>query len=49
VLDPMSGSGTTLKKAQELGRNFIGMEISEEYAEKIGKRRIQIAKVPLFV
>ena len=49
VLDCFSGSGTTLKKAQELGRNFIGMEISEDYAEKIGKRRIRIAKVPLFV
>lgn len=31
VLDPMLGSGTTAKMAQQLGRRCIGIEISEEY------------------
>jgi site-specific DNA-methyltransferase (adenine-specific) len=31
VLDPMMGSGTTGKIAKQLKRNFIGIEISEEY------------------
>ncbi len=32
VLDPMCGSGTTCRAAKELERNYIGIEISEEYA-----------------
>lgn len=31
VCDPFLGSGTTAKMAQQLGRRFIGCEISEEY------------------
>ena len=31
VLDPFAGSGTTLKVAKELGRNFVGYEISKSY------------------
>jgi len=31
VLDPFAGSGTTLKVAKELGRNFVGYEISRSY------------------
>jgi len=34
VLDPFAGSGTTLKVAKELKRNFVGYEISKSY-EKI--------------
>lgn len=34
VLDPFAGSGTTLKVAGELNRNFVGYEISKSY-EKI--------------
>ena len=33
VLDPMCGSGTTTKVAKQLGRRFIGMDISEEYCQ----------------
>ncbi len=38
VLDPMCGSGTTCKMAQQLKRNFIGIDISEEYV-KIARER----------
>ncbi len=42
VLDPFAGSGTTLKVAKELGRNFIGYEIYPHYKsvieEKLGER-----------
>ena len=33
VLDPMCGSGTTCKVARELGRNYIGIDISHEYCK----------------
>lgn len=33
VLDPFMGSGTTAKVALEMGRNFIGFEISNKYCE----------------
>jgi site-specific DNA-methyltransferase (adenine-specific) len=39
VLDPMAGSGTTLKMAKKNNRKFIGIEISKEYC-KIAKKRI---------
>jgi site-specific DNA-methyltransferase (adenine-specific) len=38
VFDPMSGSGTTCKMAKLNKRNFIGMEISEEYTNLSLKR-----------
>lgn len=40
ILDPMCGSGTTLKMAQANNRNFIGIEISPEYCE-IARRRLR--------
>jgi len=39
VYDPMSGSGTSLKVAKMLKRNFIGSEIAEEYV-KIANTRL---------
>jgi DNA modification methylase len=33
VLDPMCGSGTTLKMAKLLGRSYIGIDISKDYCE----------------
>lgn len=41
VLDPMNGSGTTTKMAREMGRRFIGIEISAEYCELANKRLAQ--------
>ena len=38
VLDPMCGSGTTCKMAKRLGRNYIGIDVSDEYCEIAEKR-----------
>lgn len=38
VLDPMCGSGTTLRVAKELKRKYIGMDISSEYCAIAEKR-----------
>jgi site-specific DNA-methyltransferase (adenine-specific) len=49
VYDPMAGSGTTLKMAIKLDRNWIGSEISAEYC-KIAMKRIKAErqKITLF-
>jgi DNA modification methylase len=38
VLDPMAGSGTTLKMAKKNNRSYIGIEISQEYIDIINER-----------
>ena len=38
VLDPFGGSGTTLVVAKKLDRNFIGFELSKNYAKRIHDR-----------
>lgn len=40
VFDPMCGSGTTLKMAKKNNRNFIGIDISEEYCN-IARERLK--------
>ncbi len=38
VLDPFGGSGSTLVTAKKLGRQFLGFELSPEYATRIESR-----------
>lgn len=38
VLDPFTGSGTTLAVAKKLGRKFLGYELSAEYAARAQAR-----------
>ena len=44
ILDPMAGSGTTLKMAKLNNRNYIGIEISPEYIDIINKRLLTLTK-----
>ncbi len=46
ILDPFFGSGTTGVVAKKLGRNYIGIELNEDYC-KIAKLRIQAQPKPL--
>jgi site-specific DNA-methyltransferase (adenine-specific) len=43
VLDPFSGSGTSLVAAQVLDRRWLGIELSENYA-KISQTRVDYFK-----
>ncbi|MEZ6046804.1 MAG: site-specific DNA-methyltransferase [Planctomycetaceae bacterium] len=43
VLDPFAGSGTTLAVAKKLDRQFLGFELSEEYANRVTERLAEIA------
>jgi len=40
VLDPFNGSGTTTLAAKSLGRNYIGIDVSDEY-NKIAELRLE--------
>ena len=42
VLDPFSGSGTTAAAAYQLGRNYIGVEISQNYVKNANKRLAEL-------
>ena len=44
VLDPFCGSGTTASAAYQLGRYYVGVEISEQYVEKSKKRLAELKK-----
>ena len=41
VLDPMAGSGTTLRAAKDLGREYLGVEIHAPYIDLIEGRLAQ--------
>ena len=47
VLDPFVGSGTTAVAAQKLKRNYVGIEISQDYAEKAKQRLSQMKKIKI--
>lgn len=38
VLDPFSGSGTTLVVAKKLGRAYLGFDLSKDYVARVKKR-----------
>jgi site-specific DNA-methyltransferase (adenine-specific) len=40
VLDPFSGSATTLAVAKKLGRSYVGFDLSEEYVRR-GRARLE--------
>lgn len=44
VLDPFSGSGSTMHAAKEMNRYYCTMELSSEYAYTTEQRRIQITQ-----
>jgi len=44
VLDPFGGSGTTLAVAKKLGRQWIGIELSAEYVDRV-RTRLEQAQV----
>jgi hypothetical protein len=44
ILDPFAGSGTTLAVAQGLGRNAIGFDLNEKYAQDIAAVRLETAR-----
>ena len=44
VLDPMNGSGTTCISALQLGRQYIGIDMSKEYCD-LARTRIANYKI----
>lgn len=48
VLDPFSGTGSTIAASVKLGRKGIGIELSEEYVT-VAKKRLAAVQKPLFV
>ena len=48
VLDPFTGSGSTLVMAQKLGRYFIGFDIEESYCDVANQRLVEENELKLF-
>jgi len=48
VLDPFTGSGTTLIAAKKLGRKYIGIELEPEYV-KIAEARLNAVQERLIL
>ncbi len=49
VLDPFNGVGTTTLVARKLGRNYIGIDISEKYCRKAEERIKEYERQPLLL
>ena len=47
VLDPFIGCGSTAVAAKQLGRHYIGMDISKEYCE-LSEERLRVTQSGLF-
>ena len=46
VIDPCTGSGTTLRAAYELGRHSYGFEINKEFARRAKEEMLNFDKMP---
>jgi DNA modification methylase len=49
VLDPFNGVGTTTLVAHQLGRNYIGIDISEKYCEIANRRVLEHNPLDVFL
>ncbi len=47
ILDPFLGSGTTMKAANELGRNCVGIELNPDFLERINEK-VQVNQSDIF-